>query len=407
MVDVKHPRRVAFAVPDWPPETAASGITSYVARVREGLESVGVPSAVLCAQAQGKGLPDAYDTLTGVRWPGLVRGGLSALWGVLPAVATSVDLGARYARTLATLPDVDLFEVEESGGVAAAVRPGFRGALVVRLHGPWALVGPALGARSNADFRARVWAERFAIGRADAVTAPSRYVLDFVQSDRRRPLQCAKVIPNPAPSVLDAQRWSPQTRDRDRVLFVGRFDRVKGPDILLSALERLVDRRPDLKLDLVGPDRGLDEPAGTISLADFLQQRVSPSLRARVTVHGSLSPSAIASIRRTAHVTVVCSRFESFSMTALEALAAGCPLVASDAGGIPEVVRDGVSGLLFRSEDTAHLAARIEEILSNDALAESLSREAVRACATRFSARSVAEQSLEVYEAAREIRRRR
>jgi glycosyltransferase involved in cell wall biosynthesis len=252
-----------------------------------------------------------------------------------------------------------------------------------------------------------LWAERFAIGRADAVTAPSRYVLDFVQNERRHPLKCAKVIPNPAPTVLDAQRWSPQTRDRDRVLFVGRFDRVKGPDILLNALERLVDRRPELKLDLVGPDRGLDEATGTIYLADFLQQRVSPRLRGRVTVHGSLPPSAIASIRRSAHVTVVPSRFESFSMTALEALAAGCPLVASDAGGIPEVVRDGVSGLLFRSEDTAHLAARIEEILSNDALAESLSREAVSDCATRFSSRSVAEQSLEVYEAARERRRRR
>jgi len=407
MVDDTHPRRVAFAVPDWPPETAVSGITSYVARVREGLESVGVPSAVLCAQAQGEGLPDAYDTLTGVRWPGLVRWGLSALWGALPAVATSLDLGARYARTLATLPEVDLFEVEESGGVAAAVRPGFRGTLVVRLHGPWALVGPALGAHSTADFHARVWAERFAIGRADAVTAPSRYVLDFVQNERRHPLQCAKVIPNPASTVPEAQRWTPQTRDRHRVLFVGRFDRVKGPDILLSALDRLVERRPDLRLDLVGPDRGLDEATGTISLANFLQERVSPRLRERVTVHGSLSPSAIASIRRTAHVTVVPSRFESFSMTALEALAAGCPLVASDAGGIPEVVRDGVSGLLFRSEDTTHLAARIEEIFSSDGLAERLSREAVSDCANRFSPRSVAQQSLEVYEAARERRRRR
>ena len=148
------------------------------------------------------------------------------------------------------------------------------------------------------------------------------------------------VIPNPGPRP-PAVGW--QAGASRRIVHVGRFERLKGSDVVLDAFAALAPRFPDVELAIVGPDLGMLRADGSLATFDeFLQARGYPAaVTARIRFHGALPTAEVAALRRTAAVTVVASRYENFPMTVLEAMADGCPLVATAVGGIPEMARDG------------------------------------------------------------------
>ena len=82
---------------------------------------------------------------------------------------------------------------------------------------------------------------------------------------------------------------------------------------------------------------------------------------------------------------VVASRAEPFGLVLLEAMRAGVPVIASNAGGVPEIVTDGVNGLLFEPGDVAGLAEAFGRIAEDPALAKQLTEEGNQVIRTRFS----------------------
>ena len=160
---------------------------------------------------------------------------------------------------------------------------------------------------------------------------------------------------------------SPPSSDpgmRDCLLFVGSFrSRVKGFDVLLEALASL--RTCQYPLLVVGD--GALRPA--------MERRAARlGLSGRVTFLGHRRN--VRSIMRRAALLVVPSRWEGLPMVLLEAMAEGCPVVASAVGGIPEVVENGVTGWLVQPDSAPKLAAQIEAVLESP---EELSRAASRA----------------------------
>ncbi len=269
---------------------------------------------------------------------------------------------------LRTSSSLDLIEIDEAFGRALWLAPISPVPVVVRLHGPWFSVGSADGALQDASFKARVRNEGLGIAAANGVTAPSTFVLEQVRSHYGLALPQAEVIPNPVETVPSAERWNLARCERNLILFVGRFDRVKGGDLIVDAFARVVRDMPAARLAFVGPDRGLLDDAGKHwTLGSYVESKLDVE-RDRVALLGVRSGPEILELRRRAHVTVVPSRFENLPMTMIEAMAMGCPLVVSDAGGLPEAMADGVSALSFHSGDASHMAARIQLLLSNDAL---------------------------------------
>jgi glycosyltransferase involved in cell wall biosynthesis len=84
-------------------------------------------------------------------------------------------------------------------------------------------------------------------------------------------------------------------------------------------------------------------------------------------------------------------------MAVLEAMALGCPVIASEVGGIPEVIRDGHNGLLFPMGDAAALAAQLRRILDGPDLAARLGSTAAEDCSGRFDATRLAARTAEFY----------
>lgn len=198
------------------------------------------------------------------------------------------------------------------------------------------------------------------------------------------------VIPHGA--SLNEQRQDPVAAD---VLFVGRFAARKGVDVLLHAWEMLVREHPEGSeiLHLVGRD--MPGQSGSY-LADSLQERCIPP--GRIQVHGVVKDAQVDRLRRQCAIAVIPSRYESFGMVALEAFAAGQLVVASAAGGLTEVVKDGRTGLLVPPEDAAALATALFRGISDHALRGEITANARRDLHATFSVEQMVVKSLAVYE---------
>jgi glycosyltransferase involved in cell wall biosynthesis len=377
------PLSIGLVSPAWPPDAHPNGIVSYVAALAEGLRALGHRVTILVPwPAPGDCGDGVYDLGRTVPGRGLPRRLADWLWfRVAPQAAfhgsTRRDLAAAIGRAVAER-GIEVLEMEETFGWACQVHRAIRIPLSVRLHGPWFLIGPAGGESPGGAPRRRIAREGRAIRLASSVTAPSRDVLERARARYGLKLEKAEVIPNPTRPVEPAARWRPDACVPGTVLFVGRFDRLKGGDLIIEAFERVLRAVPGARLDFVGRDHGLVDGDGRPrGLEEFIDDRL-PGARAsgRVRVLGLLPHSRLAPLRREAMVSVVCSRFENFPGTVLEAGAMGCPVVAARVGGIPEIVRDGVDGLLHRAGDPADLAAKIVALLTDPPRAAELGRRA-------------------------------
>jgi len=103
-------------------------------------------------------------------------------------------------------------------------------------------------------------------------------------------------------------------------------------------------------------------------------------------------------LRRQAYLTVVPSRYENFPLALAEALAFGCPTIAADAGGMPEILVRDRTGLLFRAGDAGDLARQIGELFNQPQRAAALAHEAAEDVARRLSPDLVARSTLAYYE---------
>jgi len=132
-----------------------------------------------------------------------------------------------------------------------------------------------------------------------------------------------------------AVEWPEQVR---RVLFVGRFDRQKGIDVLLDAL------------------RDLDGEAFAYLVGDPVLKDLTLERLPRNARHvGWLTPAQMEPYYRSADVLVIPSRWEGFGLTAVEAMRAGLAVIASRVGGLKEVVEDEITGILVPPGDAAAL----------------------------------------------------
>jgi glycosyltransferase involved in cell wall biosynthesis len=389
----KRPLTVAFLTPAWPLDASSNGITTYVDGVAAGLRQQGHTVSILSVDSKdAESDPDVYP---------LDQNELSVLDrirdGLTFRISPSAALRGKFSRTLIKAAQraiaesgVQLLEMEESFGLVQLIKPHLLIPIVVRLHGPHFAVGPPLGVPADAAFRQRVRYEGIGIAKADAVSAPSRGILERTGAHYRLPLAEAAVIPNAGPVVPAESRWSLALCDRSRLLFVGRFDRVKGGDVVIDAFRRVAQRFPQVRLWFVGPtDQLPDEQGRRWTPPEYIAER-APDVAGRIDWLGRLPNSALAELRRKAFATIVASRYENFPNVVLEAMAYGCPLAATRTGGIVEIIEDGANGVLARLGDPDDLAAAIMRLLDAPEFAANLGMGAAQDALRRYHPDAVA-----------------
>jgi D-inositol-3-phosphate glycosyltransferase len=156
--------------------------------------------------------------------------------------------------------------------------------------------------------------------------------------------------------------------DMPVVLFVGRIQPLKGPDVAIRAIHALA--RPDARLLIVGGASGA-EGDGEVARAHQLVDELG--LHDRVMFVPPQPHHILSTYYRAADVVIVPSRSESFGLVALEAAACGIPVVASAVGGLQSLVDDGDTGFLIERRDPALFATALARILDDPLLAASMS----------------------------------
>ena len=393
-----------YLSPSWPPDTATNGIVTSLGKLRPGLQSLGVRVPVF-AQRIDQSAPDADDDLVDLtsyqhfsipaQFIERVRHRFQPIQCIADRLGSTL-LAAIHAQPAMKL---DILELEDTFGIAARVQPRTSFPVVVRLHGPWFLTGQLQGAQQERAYSERLRLEGKGLERADGISAPSRFVLERTIDHYSLDRQCTSVIPNAKSAREPHERWAPR-RDRSRaILFVGRFDALKGGDIVIDAFSQLAKEDPELQLYFIGPDHGVDDAAGRRwGLHAYLQERIDAfTLATRVKYLGVMNQAEVREWRRRASLTLICSRYETFPNTALEAMSQGCPIVASDAGGIPEIIQDGKTGLIFRSGQVNDLARKCRELLNNPEFSAHLGARALVDCERRFNPENIARETLEFY----------
>ena len=201
------------------------------------------------------------------------------------------------------------------------------------------------------------------------------------------------------PCGVDLVRFVPQDRRQAReklglkqdtpvLLYVGRLDPFKGPDVLLQAAAMMQE---DAQVLIVGGKLTGDEELE--QLRDLARKlRISR----RVHFMGARPQHELPAIYSAADVTVVPSYHESFGLAAVESLACGTPVVATRAGGLTTVVRDGETGYLVR-RCPGFFAEKLDNLLQNPVVLSQM-RAAARPSVLQYSWKQVASQVLDVYE---------
>jgi len=183
------------------------------------------------------------------------------------------------------------------------------------------------------------------------------------------------------------------------LLFVGRIQPLKAPDILLKATAQLLKSHPEIRERLVvaicgGPSgTGLAEPDSLINLANEL------GIRDVVRFEPPTNRATLVKWFQAATVCVVPSYSESFGLVAIEAQACGTPVIAADVGGLPTAVAHGKSGLLIQGHNPEDWAKEILRVVLDDELRLRLSTGATEHSA-QFSWDKTADELIEVYKEA-------
>ncbi len=157
--------------------------------------------------------------------------------------------------------------------------------------------------------------------------------------------------------------------DQYHVVFAGRIQRLKGPQVLVAAAAELRRRRPDISLtvSILG--------AGSGSEALALQPLIDDAgLHDEVRLYPPVTAAHLAQWFRAADVVVMPSFSESFGLVALEAQACGTPVVAANVGGLPQAISAGRSGLLVEGHGAAEWAEGLERLYDEVPLRETLGR---------------------------------
>ncbi len=213
----------------------------------------------------------------------------------------------------------------------------------------------------------------------DLFISPSQFLSDKVQEHGiRKPVV---TIPN----FINPNEFRPHYDKEAYFVYVGRLVRVKGILTLFEAMRSL-------------PTTARLKVAGAGELEDELRAFIAEHNLTNIEFTGHLDTAELTDLVQHAAFTVVPSEwYENYSMTVIESLASGTPVIGASIGGIPEQVKDGWNGLLFPPGDAEALASRITTLLDDPATAVEMGRRGRDQVDTINSPESHYDQTMRAY----------
>ncbi|MFH1620157.1 MAG: glycosyltransferase family 4 protein [bacterium] len=380
---------ILFLSRDYPPD-GCGGVATYCHEMSRFLAGLG-QNVFVIAQARDN-VPSESVEPGGVR---VFR--VAAKKDVFNSLAVDRLLyGCAASRKLAEVVEkygIDVIEGREAHQEALWYffrhRRGRKPYLVVRLHTPESLIVRMNRCPSGPDLRLLRDMEEWWIRRADRVVGVTRAVTELTSDFFDLNLKDIPIIPNP----VDLDFFTPDTdcaENGSGILYAGRFEFRKGVHVLIDAMPGVLKEMPESEFRLAGGDAGMKSALisrgrehGCGKNVVFLDEMPRGELRREY---------------RRAAVCIVPSLWENHPYSCLEAMACGRPVVASAAGGLPEIIEDNVSGILVEPGNHAQLTQAIIRLLRDGELRKRLGAGARKRMEDYHAPACLAGLNLKLYE---------
>ncbi len=269
--------------------------------------------------------------------------------------------------------------------------------LIVKLHMPMLYHWKINDFPITRDIKLFNMLERWTTIQADCVTSPSRSLAEIVSKLWSFPLEKIHILPYPINHNLFTPDSSCQAIPAT-VLFVGRLEPRKGIDVLVEAFKKVLEHCPQTKLRLVGGDHIYFVDGKQHVFTEDLQKKVQRDhLQSSVEFVGKVDLTKLPRYYQAGTICVVPSRFDNLPNVCLEAMACGKPVVASICGGLPEMIEDGVHGLLVPPEDSQQLSEALITLLKNPAMAANMGQNARKRIERVYAKDVIATKTAEFY----------
>jgi len=193
--------------------------------------------------------------------------------------------------------------------------------------------------------------KRLAVGnKPDIVTAPSQFVIDKLREHGF--FQDTRAVSLPNATGLEDAHYGEKSYDTINILYAGLLMGHKGVHILIDAFKRLEYRNIRLHITGTGPDAG--------------RLKGMAEGDSRIVFHGFVPREELMQLYEGAHITVVPSIwYEAFGRIIIESFKRGTPVVASNIGGIPEIIEHGYNGLMFEPGNVSELKETLEGLIES------------------------------------------
>lgn len=250
------------------------------------------------------------------------------------------------------------------GFVATILKKIFRKELIVEIHGDW-IEGPFLSRKRKFEsFQRKIVPilAKFSFRSADKV----RVISSFLKNEAIKVSGPKPYFKFPTFTDIDSFLEEEDVAFGNFILFVGFLSPVKNTDILIDSFSQIKNDFPGFKLLIIGegPEK---------KRLEF--QTKSLKLEDKVEFKGRLSLRETRNIMKNCYCLVLPSLSEGLGRVLMEAMALGKPVIASNVGGIPDLVQDGKNGFLFKSGNSGQLAEKLKILLNDKNLAVKFGQE--------------------------------
>ncbi len=282
---------------------------------------------------------------------------------------------------------VDVIESPEVGACSLLIKEAYpRIPLIVKMHSPGVLITKVSNTYQPIKTKLRYVLGAFFRGRidlgywskidlnkekdpeykicelADYLLSPSKALKDWAVKYWQIPERKIEIFPNPF--AADENLFSfPINNRTNTICFIGKLTILKGMITFTPALKEILLRYPEYNLLIAGRDEVISKEIP--SMKEWMIKQFK-EVNNRVVFLGAIHKENVFDILTKSQVCVIPSLWENYPNVVLEAMAAGCTVVASNRGGIPELIEDGKTGVLFNPLKPLEIVKAIDELLRND-----------------------------------------
>lgn len=393
---------VCFIAMDYPSSQSGGGVGSQVRTLARALAHAGHQVSVV-ALGKPNGSTRDVEENDGIEIHRVFPGNLHWYAHRIPCLGQLTlplrELEYSWAvykclRRLLRQKSLDIIEATETSAffVAHLIR---KPPLVVRLHGEqYTFHKYTPGLPVTVGLRLSRILQRRVLRRASFLISPSQAHAQEIEQElggKRLPMA---IILNSI-DLNKIQPASDPSTDKWTVLFVGRLDRPKGVPVLLEAARLVIREYPSVQFVLAGASHP------TLPQAEIDSLICDYGLESHINQTGHLSSQELSRLYREATICVLPSYYETFGLAALEAMAYGKPVIATQAGGLAEVVENGKTGLLVPPDDADALAKAMIELLANPGRRTEMGNAGCERARDKFQIEDNVKATLDVYERVR------